>query len=73
MAGFENLPENGFEQLCINGANEKLQQHFNEAMFEQEETEYLAEGIEMGEVQHKDNTPVVELMFQVCMPAGVAR
>jgi len=45
--GFEIFTLNSFEQLCINYANERLQQHFTNHTFDEEETLYKSEGIKV--------------------------
>ena len=39
--GFESFQVNSFEQLCINLANEQLQQYFNEQIFAMEKVSWL--------------------------------
>eukprot|EP00340_Litonotus_pictus_P012161 CAMPEP_0170539148 /NCGR_PEP_ID=MMETSP0209-20121228/103743_1 /TAXON_ID=665100 ORGANISM="Litonotus pictus, Strain P1" /NCGR_SAMPLE_ID=MMETSP0209 /ASSEMBLY_ACC=CAM_ASM_000301 /LENGTH=1160 /DNA_ID=CAMNT_0010840993 /DNA_START=835 /DNA_END=4314 /DNA_ORIENTATION=+ len=60
--GFENFESNSFEQLCINYANERLQQFFNLNIFKQEQEEYAVEQIDYSSVEYKDNQEVVELI-----------
>jgi len=60
--GFEVFPQNRFEQLCINYANEKLQQKFNEDIFKNVQAEYRAEGIPLDDVKYDDNTDVLDLI-----------
>ncbi|CAB9521862.1 Unconventional myosin [Seminavis robusta] len=60
--GFESFVINRFEQLCINYANEKLQQKFTEDIFRSVQLEYEAEGIELAEITFDDNTDVLDLI-----------
>jgi len=60
--GFESFGKNRFEQLCINYANEKLQQKFTEDVFRAVQIEYESEGIELAEIKYDDNTDVLDLI-----------
>mmetsp|Transcript_14245 Transcript_14245/g.31105 ORF Transcript_14245/g.31105 Transcript_14245/m.31105 type:complete len:1134 (-) Transcript_14245:53-3454(-) len=60
--GFESFVVNRFDQLCINYANEKLQQKFTEDIFRSVQQEYEAEGIELAEITYDDNTDVLDLI-----------
>lgn len=60
--GFEVFEVNSFEQLCINYANEKLQFHFNEVIFEEEKLMYLSEGIRLDDIKFEDNSECVNLI-----------
>uniref|UniRef100_A0A453BAD6 Myosin motor domain-containing protein n=1 Tax=Aegilops tauschii subsp. strangulata TaxID=200361 RepID=A0A453BAD6_AEGTS len=59
--GFESFNKNGFEQFCINYANERLQQHFNRHLFKLEQEEYLDDGIDWVSVEFVDNTDCLSL------------
>jgi myosin-5 len=60
--GFESFVVNRFEQLCINYANEKLQQKFTLDIFRSVQQEYEFEGIALGEVTYSDNADVLKLI-----------
>jgi myosin-7 len=62
--GFEHFQKNSFEQLCINFANEKLQQKFNQSIFKEELALYKAEKIDTEDVSFEDNQNVLDLIEQ---------
>ena len=59
--GFEILENNGYEQLCINYTNEILQQIYNKDVLENEQTEYVKEGIDWDMIQYSNNNDIVKL------------
>ncbi|KAJ4708904.1 putative myosin [Melia azedarach] len=67
--GFECFKHNSFEQFCINFANEKLQQHFNEHVFKMEQEEYRKEEINWSYIDFVDNQDVLDLIEK--KPIGI--
>ncbi|XP_077137407.1 myosin-IIIb-like isoform X1 [Ranitomeya variabilis] len=61
--GFENFVVNRFEQLCINLANEQLQNFFNHHIFLMEQQHYREEGIMDDAVVFTNNQLVLDLFL----------
>ncbi|XP_055911615.1 unconventional myosin-IXa-like isoform X1 [Eupeodes corollae] len=60
--GFEDFgPQNSFEQLCINYANEHLQYYFNLHVFKYEQNEYKREDIKWSDIEFMDNSGCLHL------------
>jgi myosin-5 len=53
--GFEVFQTNGFEQFCINYANEKLQGLFNDQLITAQQKEYTEEGIQWSQIDFTGN------------------
>ncbi|KAH9578669.1 Myosin head [Trypanosoma melophagium] len=62
--GFENFKRNSFEQICINYANESLQNHYNKYTFINDEEECKREGIQIPKIVFPDNSECVNMFDQ---------
>eukprot|EP00924_Labyrinthula_sp_SR-Ha-C_P015078 maker-scaffold_9-snap-gene-7.22-mRNA-1 protein AED:0.21 eAED:0.21 QI:234/1/0.66/1/0.5/0.33/3/0/1434 len=82
--GFESLQNNSFEQLCINYANETLQNMFDTHVWEIEKEQYNAEGISTDslKLEFRDNKSLLLMindnktkmgMFQMLDENGVLK
>uniref|UniRef100_A0AAR2L4U3 Myosin VIIBa n=1 Tax=Pygocentrus nattereri TaxID=42514 RepID=A0AAR2L4U3_PYGNA len=60
--GFENFKHNSFEQLCINFANEQLQQFFVKHVFKLEQEEYSRENIVWTHIDYSDNQRTLDVL-----------
>ena len=60
--GSEVFESNGFEQLLINFANERLQQLFTATAIQRVQAEYQSEGLPWERIEYTDNAPVLMLL-----------
>lgn len=60
--GFECFQVNRFEQLCINYANERLQQKYVSDVFQEIQMEYEEEGIQVFDFTAIDNMKILDLI-----------
>ncbi len=69
--GFESFVHNTYEQLCINFANEKLQQFFLKFIFKAEEDLYTFENVSWTRIEYQDNQGCIDLIEK--SPTGIMR
>jgi len=60
--GFEIFGKNGFEQMCINFVNERLQQIFIQLTLKAEQEEYANEGIPWQDIKYFNNKICCDLI-----------
>ena len=69
--GFEFFEVNSYEQLCINFANEKLQQFFLRFIFKAELELYTEEELKFEKIEYQDNQGAIDIVEK--SPSGILR
>ncbi|CAC5360780.1 unnamed protein product [Mytilus coruscus] len=62
--GFENFKVNSFEQICINLANEQMQNFTNEHLFNKEQQDCMLEGIQLVDLTYKNNQSILDTFME---------
>lgn len=60
--GFEIFDNNSFEQLCINFANESLQNMFDDHVKAMEKKEYEKENLPLRDIKFRDNQLLLKML-----------
>uniref|UniRef100_A0A7N0V7L7 Uncharacterized protein n=2 Tax=Kalanchoe fedtschenkoi TaxID=63787 RepID=A0A7N0V7L7_KALFE len=63
--GFDTSSKNSFEQLCINYANERLQQHYYRHLLKLVQEEFELDGIDFSKVHFQDNQDCLGLFEKI--------
>mmetsp|Transcript_11271 Transcript_11271/g.20421 ORF Transcript_11271/g.20421 Transcript_11271/m.20421 type:complete len:1946 (-) Transcript_11271:75-5912(-) len=67
--GYESNDANGFENLCINYIDEKLEQALVKKFYKSEFDKYATEGLDNSMIDYKDNKNIADLLDK--KPQGV--
>ncbi|GMH99708.1 hypothetical protein TrLO_g1754 [Triparma laevis f. longispina] len=67
--GYESSETNGFETLCINYIDEKLEQAVVKKFYKSEFDKYATEGLENSMIEYKDNRNISDLLDK--KPQGI--
>lgn len=61
--GFEILPENGFEQFCINFVNECVHFYCNQSIFDSTVEDFMEDGVMVPKLDYFDNNACMNFLF----------
>lgn len=53
--------------MCINLANEQMQNYTNEHIFYMEQQDCLLEGVQLVDLNYINNQPIIDAFMEVCI------